>query len=140
MSRWRTLSAADWRLLARAFALTLGVRVSLWVVPFRHLRRVLATRRRAPGPGAPSVDRIAWAVSASARRIPDATCLTQALVAEMLLHRAGHESVLHLGVARPVDRAGLDAHAWVESEGEVVVGGGELERYTRLPLGERWKR
>jgi hypothetical protein len=134
-------SPGDWWLLLRAFTLTVGVRVALRLVPFRILRRVVHARRRPPTPGAPEVDRIAWAVQASARRVPDATCLTQALVAETLLHRAGHEAILHLGVARPGEGGGgLDAHAWVESEGQVVVGGGELDRFTRLPVPERWTR
>jgi hypothetical protein len=140
LRRLRDLSPGDWLLLLRAFPLTVGIRLAVRLVPFRLLRRYVHSHRRAPRPGAPSVDRIAWAVLASARRVPDASCLTQALVAETLLHRAGHEAVFHLGVARPTDGAeGLEAHAWVESGGRVVVGGGELDRFTRLPVPERWR-
>jgi hypothetical protein len=135
------LPPGDWWLLARAFALTLFVRGSLRLIPFRILRRLVRARRRPAHPGTPTVARIAWAVEASARRVPDATCLTQALVAETLLHRAGHEAILHLGVARPgEDESRIEAHAWVMSEGQVVVGGGELDRFTRLPVPERWTR
>lgn len=138
LGRRLALSPGEWRLLARAFSLTLLVRGSLWVVPFRVLRRLLLPRRSPTPPTAP-LDRIVWAVAASARRVPDATCLTQALVAETLLRRAGHDATLHLGVARPAQGAGLEAHAWVESGGAVVVGDGELDRFTRLPLPERWR-
>lgn len=142
MSRLRrrlALSGGDWRLLLRAFSLTVAIRAALKLVPFRMLRRFVHAKRRPPRPGAPSVDRIAWAVLASARRVPDATCLTQALVAETLLHRAGHEAVFHLGVARPATGDGLEAHAWVESGGAIVVGDGELERFTRFPVPEHWR-
>lgn len=139
LRRRLSLSPAEWWLLLRAFGLTLLVRGALWVVPFRLLRRVLLRPRPAPTPGADSRERIVWAVLASARRVPDATCLTQALVAETLLRRAGHDAALHLGVARPAQGPGLEAHAWVESGGRIVVGDGDLERFTRLPVPPRWR-
>jgi hypothetical protein len=72
-----------------------------------------------------------WAVETAARHgFPSATCLTQALAVQVLLARRGYPAILHVGVARH-DKE-LKAHAWVESEGEVVIGGFELERYTPL--------
>jgi hypothetical protein len=55
--------------------------------------------------------------------------------AQALLHRYGHPAELRIGV-RWVDgnRSEIEAHAWVESEGEVVVGDDEpLSEYVRLP-------
>ena len=39
--------------------------------------------------------------------------------------------MLHIGAVKDEEGKFL-AHAWVESEGRVVIGGHELERYTRL--------
>jgi hypothetical protein len=130
------LPATQRWLLIRA-ALLLGVmRLGLWLLPFQMLRRLLA--RFALGPTrVPDTDgfsraRVVWAVETAARHMPSAsTCLTQALVAQTLLERRGYPAVVYIGVVRD-DRDELQAHAWVKSEGEVVIGGSQLERYTPL--------
>jgi hypothetical protein len=62
------------------------------------------------------------------------SCFPQALVGEMLLERNGHPAVLRIGVIKQPDGE-LKAHAWVERNGEVVIGGpiSHVERYTLLP-------
>ncbi|MGH9900718.1 MAG: lasso peptide biosynthesis B2 protein, partial [Pyrinomonadaceae bacterium] len=74
-----------------------------------------------------------WAVNTSARYVPGATCLPRALATKVLLARSGHRASLCFGVAK--DAGGrLEAHAWVESQGRIVVGAlKDLSRYTRLP-------
>jgi hypothetical protein len=72
-----------------------------------------------------------WAVSSSARVIPGASCLTQALALQVLLGRRGLSSRLCLGVNTA--RAGkFRAHAWVEWNGRVIIGGSKTERWTPL--------
>jgi Transglutaminase-like superfamily len=129
------LSAADRRLLIQSALLIAAIRIGLWLLPFRTLSRMLAKlTAAAPGSrrGDPvTFDRVAWSVSRASRWVPAATCLTQALAALALLRRHGVPARLHIGVAK--DRhARLLAHAWVESNGNVVVGGLGLERYTVL--------
>ena len=68
--------------------------------------------------------------SVGARRWMQARCLPRALAAQAMLRRRGIASRLCLGVAREPD--GLEAHAWVELAQDVVVGGGEAPRFTRL--------
>jgi len=105
-------------------------RLGLWLLPVRTLRqRARATRRQVQRQH--PVDRVVWAVRAAARYVPGATCLTQALVAQSLLVRSGHSSQLHIGVAKGPDRE-FGAHAWVQCDDRVVIGGGELDRYTPL--------
>ena len=79
-----------------------------------------------------AIDSVAWAVKAAGRRVPGTTCLAEALVAHsMLLHR-GHAPTLRLGV-RQSKRPPLDAHAWVECDGIVVVGTSDtLSEYALL--------
>ena len=57
--------------------------------------------------------------------------LFRSLAAHVLLSRHGHANRLRLGVARAADRR-LEAHAWVESEGAVLLGAGGAG-YAALP-------
>lgn len=52
--------------------------------------------------------------------VPKATCLVQALAAQLLLTRHGHMADLQIGVSQA---KGFEAHAWLEFEGRVVLGG-----------------
>jgi hypothetical protein len=116
----------------------LGVfRLGLWLLPFKTMQRLVAETN--PVTNQVPVDRITWAVKVAGRYVPEATCLTQALAAQALLGCFGHPAKLRIGVVRG-DGEKLLAHAWVEIQGKVVLGGLEdLSRYTPLPPleGER---
>ena len=53
-------------------------------------------------------------------------------IAPLLLARRGFPASLHIGVAKQGQEKQLEAHAWVESEGKVLIGGSEPGRYTSL--------
>ena len=76
--------------------------------------------------------RAAWAVSKASRIVrTDKPCLAQALVLRSLLSRTGVESTIVIGVKKNGDA--IKAHAWVEKEGEVLIGGASSPfRYTVL--------
>jgi len=124
-------------LLALVALLLSVIRLGLWLLPFQTLLRLLAamTRRTAVLPQADpaTIDRVAWAVEVVSRYVPMATCLTQALTMQVLLDQLGHTASLRIGVARSAAGQFM-AHAWVECEGKIVMGGWEdLSRYTPLP-------
>ena len=63
---------------------------------------------------------LARTVDRAARFVPGATCLVRALAGAHLLAAAGQRAEVFIGVRR---RAGaLEAHAWLESGGQVVLG------------------
>jgi len=98
------LSSTDRSLLAQA-AFTVGaVRVGLWVLSFRTLRRLPARVAQVPArlPKADwsYVDRVAWAVTLVSRYMPAATCLTQALATQVLLGQRGYPVCLRIGVVK----------------------------------------
>ena len=140
------LPATDRSLLVKAAFIVGAVRLGLWGLPFRTLRRLLARVAQQPAglhqacpersrrADRSSLDRIAWAVTVASRYVPAASCLTQALATQVLLGRRGHPACLRIGVEKG-EEGQLQAHAWVESDGMVVIGGlePELERYTPLP-------
>ena len=61
-----------------------------------------------------------------------ATCLTQAVAAQLLLVRSGHASEICVGVARDSPGA-FRAHAWVELKGRVILGGEGVTAFSRFP-------
>jgi Transglutaminase-like superfamily len=124
------LPAADRELALRAAWWLIAARIALWTLPFprvQDLARRFGSSRRTEGiaPG-----RLAWTVQTTARSIPKASCLTQALAAQILLERAGERPELHFGVT--TDRGEFEAHAWLELHGRPIVGDHELERFSRL--------
>ena len=121
--------------MIRSAFLLAGIRLGLWLLPFERLRSLLGRAAR-QGCRA-SADRVVWAVGAASRYVPMSTCLTQALAAQVLLGGAKHPASVRIGVAR-AEGGRLRAHAWVESEGKVLIGGLEdLAHYAPLPsLGD----
>ncbi len=119
--RFIALSAGERRALPRAALAVASARIALWVLPFRRVCgfvRGLAVnanvREDIP------VNLLEWSVRVVARRIPMATCLTQALALQWLLARAGHRAGVYIGVASDEAR-GFESHAWVESRGEILL-------------------
>ena len=131
------LPPARRRLLLQAAPLVAAVRVALWILPFRIWRRPFAHTLRSLTPASSHrrhrMEHVAWAVERASRIVPRASCLTQALATQVLLARAGYPSQLRIGVARGA-RQDLEAHAWVESGGRLVIGAGGTERYAPLPV------
>ena len=131
----RLRTTEKWFLIKTALLLE-AIKLAMWLLPFRVLRslaeragKIPVRLRRADHFSART---IGWAVEALSRNTPgEKTCLAQALAAQVLLVRRGHPALLHIGVLRD-DKGAFQAHAWVECEGEVVVGGHQLERYTLL--------
>ena len=106
----------------RAAAAVACARIALWILPFRSVCGFVCGLPVASDVrDGSSVSALQWSVRVAARRIPLASCLTQALALRWLLVRAGHPASLHIGVAKSGAR-GFAAHAWVESRGEILLG------------------
>jgi hypothetical protein len=136
ISKFFQLPAADRVFLLEVMLVVWAVRLMLWLLPFRQVRQLLTTLSGAPGSNAVQeipVEHVAWAVDRASRYVPAASCLTQALAAKLMLGHLGHQAIVRIGVARS-DAGDIQAHAWVESGGRVVIGGSgrSLRRYTRL--------
>ena len=160
-----SLSGRDLQLSRQALALVVNVRYRLWRTPFAPLqaqwraqvqRELDAATARATvrdadaAPDRASIDEV-WncshAVRRSARLVPAASCLTQAMALQMMLAQRGHCCDVRIGVeqrAASNEAAGnsshgaqadpqahgsdiadgqFRAHAWVEWHGRVLIGG-----------------
>ena len=123
--------------MIRAFVWLAAIRIGLWTLPFPTLRRILRrlARGRERGEASEQVpaSRVAWAVRAASRCVPQANCLPQALTLQVMLTRMGETAHLQIGAARSEDGQ-FEAHAWVECQGSIVLGGSDAcSRYTKLP-------
>ena len=130
------ISGSGRRLRLESVILLWVVRLALWLLPFRVVRRLVGlvspTEPTGTTPTA-SVDKIARALRTAPRVVPSATCLTRALAAQVMLSRRGHCSELRFGVAKD-EEGNFQAHAWVECRGRVVTGDhGALDGFTPLP-------
>ncbi len=108
----------------RAFGAVVCARAALATLPFSTASRLFD---RSPsqviyGAAAESAGtRIAREVRRASARVPGANCLVQALAARALLAREGIDSTMRIGVLRQ-KRGTIQAHAWVERDGRILVG------------------
>ena len=137
--KWWRLTAADQQLVVK-MAIVLGmIRVGLKIFSFNKLKNILESTSRS-SPDLQPVDgeyqqKVVWAATSVGRRVlSDQPCLAQALAVQLFFKRKNIPAKLYIGVAKENDGQ-LTAHAWVESDGQVVIGGSQqdLNRYTRLP-------
>ncbi len=134
-------TADKWLLIKAAFLLE-AIKLSMRLLSFQTLLRLWARAasisvRRSRYADRTSTDRIAWAVEVASRyTLGSKTCLNQALAAQVLLARRDHPALLYIGAAKG-EEGQFQAHAWVESEGKVVVGGPGLECFVPLAILEK---
>ena len=140
LRRWLRLAPSKRVVLLQALTLVTGARIALKVLPFSVVRRGLATlatprtdTNRTAG-GSAHCKQVIWAVEAVGRHFPGVgTCLTQALAGHVLVGRSGRKSDLRIGVTRKPDGK-FDAHAWLESDGVILIGSASHARYTPMPV------
>lgn len=114
------------------------MRCGLALLGYERLRRILSRTQQRAGQR-PDIDRIIWALNAAGRTVLSAKgCLPLALSTQYWLNRCGVSTDLKIGVRR--DAAGkVEAHAWVERQGEVLIGGAHsLDQYQPLPPVKLW--
>ena len=140
LRKFLSLMPSDRRLLVSAALLLGAIRLGLWLLPFQTWRHLLVSRAKTTpelraGEQA-SLNRVVWDVTVASRYMPGVKCLARALATKVLLAHQGYISELRLGVTKS-EEGQLDAHAWVESQGRIVIGGlRDLSCYTPLPLQE----
>ncbi|WP_425572425.1 lasso peptide biosynthesis B2 protein [Novipirellula caenicola] len=119
------------KLLLQAIFWLVADGVSLRLFPTRTLRASYRRQCRPINRGRVDAKSVARAVAIASDYVPYHTCLTRALVVSRLLQHHRLPSRMQIGVAR-IDGE-FRAHAWVESDGGVVIGRtSDLERFVPL--------
>lgn len=126
----------DWALLVEAMGWLWLAWLALRWLPFFRLAEWLRPRVRRTSAGPENIDRVRWAVTAAARRVPwRAVCFQQGIAVQRMLCHRGIAAELHYGVAKALDpsRAGdLEAHVWVTAGAVTVIGGEVAARFTPI--------
>jgi Transglutaminase-like superfamily len=132
--RFAQLTMKERSILLRALLVVGVARTALWLLPVAAGRKVVGWATT--GTAGYSQERLIWAIRATSRFLPGATCLTQALAAQALLGRSGYPSQVEIGVAviNEIHDAArrFQAHAWLVCKGQVVLGGPQIEQYSSL--------
>jgi hypothetical protein len=135
LRKFLRLPLADQWLLLKSSALLATVRTLLWVLPFPAARRLIErvgreTVRLTRNP--PPAKHLAWAVATAGNAVPSGEhCLSQALTLQVFLLRRGHPCRICYGVHRQPGTPFM-AHAWVEHDGTILIGGDNLGRFVKL--------
>jgi Transglutaminase-like superfamily len=133
------LSAFDVLLIFQAILWFAVVEFGLRFLSLRTLLAILHVEKRSarnshsepPLVAFGTPERVAYCVELASRLRPlNATCLKKALVLYSLLHRRGFDAQMLIGVAR--DGGRLGAHAWLESQGRIILGAPTPGRYSTL--------
>jgi hypothetical protein len=112
------LTVQQRKLRFEALLLLWCVRLALWLLPYRVVKRLF--RRPVTASPQRGLESIVSSLRAATRFVPKATCLVQAIAGHYLLAKYGYISTFHIGVAREGDR--FKAHAWLCHNGEVLLG------------------
>ena len=133
--RTRRHSRAEQLLFLRATLMLATMTVLVRLLPFPAIRRLFidsAGRASVTAPDMPAAA-VARAVRRASCYVPAAKCLPQALTAHWLLNRRGYPAALRLGATLD-DQRRLIAHAWVELDGRVLIGGTDsTSRFAAFP-------
>lgn len=129
MRRHKKLSLLSWqqrRVLLYTFVIINTVRLLLWLFPFgmirQQLRLFMSNWICRPQARLVSVSFIVKAVTIGARYSPGKPmCLARALTTQVLLNRYRYSCSLRIGVTKN-SKQKLEAHAWIEHRGQVIVG------------------
>jgi len=105
-------------------------RAQLLVIPFSWVRATASWLARGRATCRAPAVRSGEIVESVARRFPGTTCLPIALTGYVLLARAGWAPVMRIGVTKQAHA--VEAHAWVEVDGVVAVGGAERARFKAI--------
>ncbi|HEY9621776.1 MAG TPA: lasso peptide biosynthesis B2 protein [Crinalium sp.] len=125
-------------LLLKTLVLLNVIRLGLWLLPFQRLLKLIAYSEQhlsiRPNRQRPSIGKLVWLINTATHHSPGgAKCLARALVAKILFTQFGYSPNFKIGVAKGQENR-LEAHAWIEYQGRVVIGHlSDLSRFIPLP-------
>jgi Transglutaminase-like superfamily len=136
MVRFVRLAPADRRLLLETALWLAASQLALFLFSFGTVLELQAIALRRPRGSRidrqTPTDRVVWAMDLVGKCLPATkNCLTRALAAQVLLTRWSHPVQFQIGVAKDPDD-NLQAHAWLKTGGEVVIGRSGVEAFTPL--------
>ena len=134
VARVLRLNRQERRLLLEALTLLSAVSPLLKFGPGKLTGRLIQrASTSAAGPtDAKLASEVAAAVNKAAAHVPTSTCLARALTGWVMVTRRHEAATVRLGVQRGSARE-IAAHAWLECNGQRVIGGESAHEYTPFP-------
>jgi hypothetical protein len=129
------LSSDRKSLFIKSLILIIFIRLSLSLLSFSRVKKI-SKRISIPNNNQKdtlTIQDIIWSVQAVSPYVPKATCLTQAITAQILLSRHNQQSKLKIGVTKEEE---FEAHAWLEIDDEIILGESEKEFVPILDLDQ----
>jgi Transglutaminase-like superfamily len=118
-------SSTEQRVLIQSFFLLSMIRMGLFVLPFKSLLTLVNNMKLTNSVRHTNnrilSNRITWAIEKASRYVPFTTCLSKAFALQVLFSKQGYSSFLRIGISKNENEQ-LEAHAWVECKGQVVMG------------------
>jgi hypothetical protein len=118
------LSSLRKGLFIESIILMIFIRLFLSLISFSRVKKI-SDRLSRPNNNQKdpvTIEDIVWCVQVVSVYVPRATCLTQAITAQILLFRHNHPSKLKIGVYKGEE---FEAHAWLEINNKIVLGKSE---------------
>ena len=139
LNRFINLPFADQWLLVKIVFVMGCVWLGLRLLPFQKVYQLLgklAHPKRVASVQTGQVEKISdWVGKLGRYFLGEDSCFPQSLTAQLLFSRSGLNPDLRLGVAKG-EKGALRAHAWVELDGIIVVGGPVSIVQEYVPLGD----
>ena len=131
LSRYIRLSIPKQLLLIESVLILIVMRICLRLLQYTTLNRLLMRFDGKIDSNQPAntnrQDDIIWAIRKTGEKLyGENTCLPLALAGQLQLNLHGFPARTQLGVSK-TDEGMIKAHAWVECNGDVVIGGPELD-------------
>jgi len=104
------------------------IRLLIWIFSFDFVKKKIqkiASHYTPTTKHTVSMSRLRLLIMSTARYIPRATCLVQALAGYILFSKYGYTTSIKIGVLN--ENGEFEAHAWLENGNSVVLG--ESEKY-----------
>jgi hypothetical protein len=119
-------------LLIKAVGLLWSVKWGLRLFPFRLIYRAAGKQGTDFEKPSLPMDQVLTALETAGRQVPGSTCLVRALAGRLLLSQYGHRTEIHLGISKELEKMQMVAHAWLEHQGKVLIGG-DIAGYQAFP-------
>jgi hypothetical protein len=135
--KFLNLNSSEKIILFKALILLWIVRILLTILPFSIIKKFIDKVDEDPQePNSKfSKEKLIWAIQVMSDYTPKTTCLTRALGAKILLNMYHYPSNIQIGVSKTANK--FEAHAWLESDHEIILGGSEKEYIKLLNMGDK---
>jgi hypothetical protein len=132
--RFINLDSRDKKIIIDSLFWIVCIRLMIWLFPFDLVQKKVCKRvdkYKSNSKRSVNMIRLKILIVATARQVPRATCLVQALAGHILFSKYGYNTSIKIGVL--TENGEFEAHAWLE-HGEIVVLG-ESEKNYKTVLG-----